>query len=91
MEPQPVILDVRTPQEYAQGHLEGARLVDYNAGEVDAEIPNLDPEAQYLVYCHAGIRAGMTTAQMRMAGFADVTSLGTLEDAAEATGLPIVR
>lgn len=88
---EPVILDVRTPMEFAQGHLEGARLIDFNAGEVDAAIPTLDPEAEYLVYCHAGVRAGMTAARMQLAGFANVTNLGTLEDAAEATGLPVVR
>ena len=53
-----VILDVRTPEEYAAGHLEGAVLLDFNGGQFAAELPNLDPAAEYVVYCRSGNRAG---------------------------------
>ncbi|MFT3876119.1 MAG: rhodanese-like domain-containing protein [Propioniciclava sp.] len=86
-----VILDVRTPQEWDAGHLDGARLLDFNAGDVAAAVPDLDPDAKYLVYCRSGNRAGQAKALMERAGFADVTNVGSLESAASATGLPIVR
>ena len=56
-----IILDVRTPEEYAAGHLDGAKLLDFNAGEVTEAIPNLDPDADYLIYCRSGNRAGQAT------------------------------
>lgn len=85
-----VVLDVRTASEYAGGHLGGAQLLDQSAGAVAAAIPELDPEASYLVYCRSGNRAGQAVALMQQAGFTDVTNLGSLEQAASATGLQIV-
>lgn len=85
-----IVLDVRTPDEYAEGHLEGARLLDQNAGAVAAAIPTLDPSATYLVYCRSGNRAGQALKLLQDAGFTDVTNLGSLSEASSATGLPVV-
>ena len=85
-----VILDVRTPEEYAAGHLEGAVLLDFNGGQFAAELPNLDPDAEYVVYCRSGNRAGQAVALMAKAGFTNVKDLGAMDDAAKATGLAVV-
>lgn len=89
--PDAIILDVRTPEEYAAGHLEGAQLLDFNGGEVAAAIPSLDPDAEYLVYCRSGNRSAQAIALMEQAGFSDLANLGSLEQAASATGLAVVR
>lgn len=86
-----IVLDVRTAGEYASGHLDGAQLLDFNAGEVQAAIPSLDPEAEYVVYCRSGNRAGQAIALMEQAGITKVTNLGSLEQAAAATGIEVVR
>jgi len=86
-----VVIDVRTPEEYATGHLEGALLLDITAGELEAALPQLDPAATYLVYCRSGNRAGAAVELMRAAGFTDVTNLGSVDDAARATGLAVGR
>lgn len=86
-----IVLDVRTPEEFAAGHLEGAQSLDFNGGEVAAAIPTLDPEAEYLVYCRSGNRSGQAIALMRQAGFTNLTNLGSLEEAASSTGLTIVQ
>ena len=86
-----VILDVRTPEEYAAGHLEGAVLLDFNGGQFAAELPNLDPDAEYVVYCRSGNRAGQAVALMEKAGIANAVNLGSLEQAAKATGLAVVE
>ena len=86
-----ILLDVRTPEEYAAGHLNGAQLLDFNAGDVAAAVPNLDPDAEYLVYCRSGNRSGQAIALMEQAGFTNLTNLGSLEQAAQATKLPIVN
>jgi rhodanese-related sulfurtransferase len=83
-----ILLDVRTAEEYATGRLEGARLLDFSGGEVAAAIPSLDPDAEYLVYCRSGNRSGQAIALMEQAGFTNLTDLGSLEQAALATGLP---
>jgi len=85
-----IVIDVRTPSEYSTGHLEGARLIDFNGGEVAEAIPHLDPDAEYLVYCRSGNRSGQVIALMEQAGFTNLTNLGSLEQAANATGLPVV-
>lgn len=86
-----IVLDVRTPAEYATGHLEGAVLLDLNGGALAAALPGLDPEAEYLVYCRSGNRSAQAIDLMQNAGFTDLTNLGSLEQAAAATGLPVIR
>ncbi|GAA1059322.1 rhodanese-like domain-containing protein [Agromyces bracchium] len=85
-----VVVDVRTPAEYAAGHLEGAVNVDLTSGELAAEIPALDAEGDYVVYCKSGNRSAQATALMEGAGL-DVTDAGSMQQAADATGLSIVQ
>lgn len=87
----PIIIDTRTPAEFAEGHLAGARLIDFNGGEVPGALPALDPHAEYLLYCRSGNRSGQAAALMVAVGFTSATNLGSLDEAAEATGIMIVR
>ena len=86
-----IVIDVRTADEYAGGHLEGAQLLDLSAGQVEAAIPSLDPEAEYFVYCRSGNRSAQAIALLEQAGFSNLTNLGSLDQAAAATGISIVR
>ena len=52
-----IILDVRTPEEYAGGHISGAINVNLNSGSFETDISTLDPDASYAVYCHSGNRS----------------------------------
>lgn len=88
--PDTVLIDVRTPEEYAAGRLDGARLLDLNGGELAAAVPSLDPDAEYLVYCRSGNRSGQAAALMQQAGIPNVVHLGSLEEAARSTGLAIL-
>ncbi|WP_156366686.1 rhodanese-like domain-containing protein [Microbacterium sp. No. 7] len=85
-----IVVDVRTPEEYAAGHLDGAQLLDLTGGDLAAAVPSLDPEAEYLVYCRSGNRSSQAVALLERAGFTDVTDLGSLERAASATGIEVV-
>ena len=85
-----VVIDVRTPEEYATGHLEGARLLDLTGGELEAAIPGLDPAADYYVYCRSGNRSGQAEQLMRAAGIDRVTNLGSVQEASESSGIGIV-
>ena len=85
-----IVIDVRSSEEYATGHLEGSLLLDLNSGDLVNALPTLDPDLKYLVYCRSGNRAGQAAALMEQAGISDVTNLGSVEDATAATGLPII-
>lgn len=87
---QAIIIDVRTPEEYQAGHLEGAVLLDYSSGEFLAELPLLDPRGNYFIYCRSGNRSHAASELMRQAQFQSVTDLGSMDSAARTTGLHIV-
>lgn len=82
-----VVVDVRTPSEYAAGHIQGAVNIDVEAPTFDAEIAKLDKAATYAVYCHSGRRSGLATDAMGKAGFTHVFNLtGGIADLQSAGG-----
>jgi phage shock protein E len=85
-----VLLDVRTPEEFAAGHLEGADNVDFYATDFGSKLDALDHTASYVVYCHSGTRSGQATALMAEKGFTAVTDVDGGIAAWEAAGLPTV-
>ena len=84
------IIDVRSPEEFAAGHLEGAINLDYEGGTLEAELGSLDQDAAYIVYCQSGRRSALATTLMTEAGFTEVTDLGGIDAAAMSTDLPII-
>jgi rhodanese-related sulfurtransferase len=85
-----IIIDVRTPEEFAQGHLAGAVNHNVEDGSLEAALAGLDPAAEYIVYCRSGRRSAIATELMARADFGAVTDLGSVEEAAAATGRAIV-
>ena len=55
--PKLVILDVRTPEEFAAGHIAGAKNVDFFGDDFEKQIAALDPASPVLVHCAAGNRS----------------------------------
>jgi phage shock protein E len=74
---QPLILDVRTPAEFAAGHVPGAVNLPYD--QISERYPELElsTDAELIVYCRSGKRAGMAEATLAELGF---TNLRDLED-----------
>lgn len=85
-----IVIDVRTPDEYAAGHLDGARNIDLQSGSFESEISSLPLDGQYLVYCQSGNRAGQAVSIMESLGFTDVSNIGGISDAAASTGIAVV-
>jgi len=86
-----IVLDVRTPAEFAEGYIEGARLIDFQSGNFENEIALLDKNATYAVYCRSGNRSGQAAKIMQDAGFTNLFNLnGGVIDWAN-TGLPLIR
>jgi phage shock protein E len=85
-----VILDVRTPAEFASGHLEGAINIDVQGPDFDARVAELELDGAYVVYCRSGNRAATAIDRMTALGFTSLQNGGGLDQAARATGLDIV-
>ncbi|MEL6981607.1 MAG: rhodanese-like domain-containing protein [Actinomycetota bacterium] len=84
-----VVLDVRTPEEFAEGHLADATLVDFYTEDFADQLAALDPDVPYLIYCRSGNRSGQTLALMEELGFTDVADVdGGILAWADA-GLPV--
>ncbi len=85
------IIDVRTPEEFAEGHLDGAQMIDFYEGDFITRISELDRSQPYLVYCRSGNRSGQTRELMEELGFTDVRDVDGGIAAWTAAGLPVVR
>lgn len=64
-----VLLDVRTPEEFAEGHVAGATNIDVKNPNFTEEISKLDPKKNYYIYCKSGVRAKLATEKMQEKGF----------------------
>ena len=85
----PVIIDLRSAEEFKKGHLEGAVNYDFSSGDFSSQISSLDHSSQYQLYGSAD-QPKMASAVMRNAGFSGVTELGTLDAAKKTTGANVV-
>jgi rhodanese-related sulfurtransferase len=86
-----VILDVRTPSEFAAGHIEGAIMIDFNASNFSTEVGKLDKDKTYLVYCRTSNRSGQAVNVMKDLGFKEVYDMDGGIVAWEAAAYPTVK
>ncbi|GMW04030.1 MULTISPECIES: rhodanese-like domain-containing protein [Dehalococcoides] len=83
-----IILDVRTPSEYAQGHIPGALNLDYYAS-FEASLSAFDKTKTYLVYCRTGNRSASAARLMLDNGFAAIYNMQGGINAWISGGLPL--
>jgi thioredoxin len=69
------LIDVRTPEEFAKGHLINALNFDWNGNEFDKQVSSLNKEEAVFVYCLSGGRSSAAAAQLRQSGFKNVIEL----------------
>ena len=75
-----VILDVRTPEEFAERHIEGAILIpDYEIRE-KAESILTDKEQLILVYCRSGRRSKNAANELATLGYTNIKEFGGIND-----------
>lgn len=85
-----VVLDIRTPEEFADGRVEGALNIDFYAADFADRIAALDRNATYVVYCRSDSRSGQAMDLFRDLGFAAVHEIdGGILSWIQA-GLPVV-
>jgi rhodanese-related sulfurtransferase len=89
-EPGVVILDVRTKEEFAEGHIANAININVESDTFLSEIAKLDKSKTYAVYCRSGRRSADAVAKMSNEEFISLANLnGGVIDWANA-GLPLV-
>ena len=74
-DPKWVLLDVRTPKEFAEGHMPGAKHIDFRGKNFLEEVAKLDKSKSYLVYCGAGTRSAKACTQMDGLKFKETVNL----------------
>ena len=73
--PGAVLLDVRTPQEYREGHIPGSKNLPLQTiDKVDSIVENKD--TVLYVYCHSGARSRQATAMLQHMGYTNVQNIG---------------
>lgn len=69
------LIDVRTPEEYEQGHLQNSTLIDFRSADFKDRLSKLDKDRAVMVYCAAGGRSNKTRLLMIDMGFKEVYEL----------------
>lgn len=70
-----VILDVRTPSEFARGHIPGAVNIDWNGKDFTENVAALDKSHTYLVHCASGVRSVKACQKMEKLNFTNLYNL----------------
>ena len=86
----PQVIDIRTPEEFAKGHLKGAKLVNF-FGEFEKELAKLDRNKAYLMHCRSGGRSTKSLAVWKKLGFTKVYHLDSGFLGWEKAKLPFVK
>jgi thioredoxin 1 len=70
-----IILDVRTAEEYKEGHLSGASQIDYYGTDFKSQVSKLDKSKPIFVYCKGGGRSSSSCEILKDLGFKEVYNL----------------
>jgi rhodanese-related sulfurtransferase len=73
--PDAVLVDVRTPDEFSEGNIAGAVNIDFKDPSFSEKINALDKSKPYFVYCLSGKRSGDAAKQMDSLGFKSIYTL----------------
>lgn len=90
-DPEVIVVDVRTPREFAAGHLDKARNVNFQGKDFATELGKLDRAKTYLVHCAAGGRSTQSLEVFRKLGFKSVVHLDGGMGAWTEAGLPVTK
>lgn len=85
-----VILDIRTPKEFAAGHLKGAKNLDFFSDNFGSLLDKLDKSKGYVVHCASGGRSGRSMKTFKDKGFKTVYHIADGYKGWIAAKLPVV-
>ena len=71
-----VLIDVRTPEEFSEGFIAGAILIDFeDSSFVNTVVSTVPKDAEVLLYCHSGRRSGSAKTKLLQLGYLKVAHL----------------
>lgn len=85
------IVDIRTPEEYQEAHLDGAVNIDFYEPTFAQELDQLNKDEEILVYCRSGNRTGQTVELLKELGFTKIIDAGPIENAANLTDIEVIQ
>ncbi|MBK8040907.1 MAG: rhodanese-like domain-containing protein [Verrucomicrobiaceae bacterium] len=86
-----VIVDVRTAEEFKEGHIKGAKNIDIMSDDFEAQLAKLDKAQPTLVHCQAGGRSSRALKTFEKLGFTQVIHLDDGFGGWEAAGKPVEK
>lgn len=86
-----VVLDVRTKEEYDNGHIPGSTLLDFQSPDFEKQLAKLDKNKTYLVHCASGGRSARACKKMDALNFPKVYNLQGGMSAWEKAGKPVEK
>ena len=89
--PNIVVLDIRSPREFRDGHISGARNINYYAMSFRNRVAELDKNVTYLVHCAAGYRSSWSLGILRRAGLKGIIHMKDGLNAWKRAGLSLRR
>lgn len=85
------LIDVRTPDEFKSGHLEGAININFHDKDFAEQLATLDKNDPVMVYCAVGGRSGKAAVTLQQLGFTNVTDMAGGINAWKAKNKPVVQ
>jgi len=73
-----LLVDVRTPEEFAEGHIKGA--INLPVDELEQRKSELKPDAEIVLYCRSGARSGRAKSMLERSGYQRVYNLGGMSN-----------
>ena len=89
--PDVTIVDVRTPEEFAEGHIEGAVNIPVEYADFTDQVSQLDADGTYAVYCRSGNRSQTAVDQMSRVGINGIYELDSGTNGWAAAGQQLVQ
>lgn len=84
-----LMLDVRTDEEYADGHIPGARLIPVQ--ELAKRVTEVPKDRQVYIYCHSGVRSARASSMLSKAGFTRIENIKGGIEAWKKAGYPVTK
>ena len=87
----PILIDVRSAEEFAEGHLDGALLMPHTqiGAMIGAQVP--DKNTPIILYCHSGFRAVIAKGKLKLRGYKRVQNFGGMASAQKKLGCELCR
>ena len=86
-----VVLDVRTPREFAAGHVPGAVNIDWHGRDFAERVSKLDKSKEYLIHCKAGVRSAAAARAMSKMEFGHLYDYSGGWDDYSKSGKPVEK